>query len=60
MKAYIWQGKAGLEIVDGIHGLNQAIRAAESRGVEAFDFFPKQGRKRGYRKDERSGRWYRA
>ncbi len=60
MKVFIWQGKAGLEIVDDIRGLNQAIKAAEARGAEAFDLFLKQGSKRGYRRDEQSGRWYQA
>jgi hypothetical protein len=60
MKAYIWQGRAGLEIVDGIRSVGQAEKLAEDRGAQAVEIYPKQGGKRCYRKDEQSGRWYRA
>jgi hypothetical protein len=58
MKVFIWN--QGLEIVNDIRGMNQAIQEAEVRGVAAFELLPKQGRKREYRKDAQSGKWYRA
>ncbi len=60
MKAFIWQGKAGLEILEDVHSVGQAERIAEDRGAVAVEIYPKQGGKREYRKDEKSGRWYRA
>ncbi len=50
--------KRGLEIVDGIRSLNQAIMEAEKRELTTFDLIPQKGHVRGYVKDPKDGTWY--
>jgi hypothetical protein len=58
MKVFIWQ--KGLEIIENVPSVGQAERLAEARGAQAVEVYPMQGGKRCYRRDEQSGRWYRA